>query len=153
MGVVHTYHCTSVFFFCFVFFFDVTQGAPKPSDQQTNATIPGLPQTPLSPPSAPALTPQAQLPGLTAPAMEAAQTTQFSQTQGQGQTPLLPGLAQQMTLPSPPSPPVSPFASNQETGQKPLMPMGGSQIDNGAGSYELNHFSSYACCKNGLFLP
>lgn len=147
MGVVHTYHCTLVFFFY------VTQGAPKPSDQQTNATIPGLPQTPLSPPSAPALTPQAQLPGLTAPAMEAAKTTQFSQTQGQGQTPLLPGLEQQMTLPSPPSPLVSPFASNQETGQKPLMPMGGSQIDNGAGSYELNHFSSYACCKNGLFLP
>lgn len=138
-------------------FFYASQGAPKPSDQQTNATIPGLPQTLLSPPSVPALTPQtlgktAQLPGLTAPAVEAVQTTQFSQSQQQGQTPLLSGQAQQMTLSPPPSPPMPPFASNQEMGQKPLMPMSGSQVDNGAGSYELNHLSSYAFCKNGLFL-
>jgi len=113
-------------------------GAPKATEQQTKETIPGLSQTPLTQPAVPGQKSQVpgqtqpQIPGLTAPLGDASQMTQFSQTQMQGQTPLLPGQPQQPSPLAPPPPPVSPFASNLQMAQKPLIPLTGNSPDNGA---------------------
>jgi len=112
--------------------FDTNQllGLPKPAEQQTKETIPGLAQTPLTQPSMPGQTPQ--IPGLNAPTADATQTAQFSQTQLQVQTPLLGQPQQQQPSPLVPPPlPPSPFGS--QLGQKPMISMPGLSVsDNGA---------------------
>jgi len=78
-----------------------------------------------------------QIPGLNAPTADATQTAQFSQTQLQGQTPLLGQPQQQQPSPLVPPPlPPSPFGS--QLGQKPMIPMPGLSVsDNGAGSLHI----------------
>ncbi|KAJ7382462.1 hypothetical protein OS493_034622 [Desmophyllum pertusum] len=114
-------------------------GAPKVEEQQTKETIPGLMQTPLTPPSIPGQTPQLpgqtpQIPGLNVLSPEATQMAQFSQTQMPGQqTPPLLGQQQQPTPLVPPPLPPSPFGSIPQMGQKPMMPLPGVPLDNSAG--------------------
>ena len=124
----------------------ILPGAPKPTEQQTKETIPGLSQTPLTQPSAlgqtpplPGQTPQIpgqtpQIPGLTAPLQDATQPTQLLQNQLQGQAPSSPGPPQMPSPLAPPPLPASPFSSSPQTpGQQPLFPPSGAPFDN-AGS-------------------
>ena len=122
----------------------IIPGAPQAAEQQIKETIPGLVQTPLTQLSMPGQTPQ--IPGLNAPITDAPQTAQFSQTQLQGQTPLLGQQQQPSPLVPPPLPP-SPFGS--QLGQKPVLPMpGASASDNGAGSLQIDTKTKPRCRFN-----
>lgn len=105
-------------------------GVPKVTQTETKETVPSLTQTQLVQPTTPGQPPQ--IPGLRGPAADATQMAQFSQTQMQGQNPLI-SLQQPPSPLAPPPLPPSPFGSNPPIEQNPMMPQPGISPGNNAG--------------------
>lgn len=105
-------------------------GVPKVTQAETKETIPSLTQTQLVQPTMPGQPPQ--IPGQRGPAADATQMAQFSQTQMQGQNPLI-SLQQPPSPLAPPPLPPSPFGSNPPVEQNPMMPQPGISPGNNAG--------------------
>lgn len=109
-------------------------GVPKVTQTETKETVPSLTQTQLVQPTTPGQPPQ--IPGLRGPAADATQMAQFSQTQMQGQNPLI-SLQQPPSPLAPPPLPPSPFGSNPPVEQNPMMPQPGISPGNNAGMQEI----------------